>query len=177
MPKEGRKLPREKKLFQGELCHCCHSRPAKGFKYNAISCDACRVFFRRVVKESDEDANYQLPECLCEATFNTKCQSCRFKLCLDAGMKREYVSGTSFYRDNRTASQLSSQPTTFEGYLDSANKHFIEKCKTLFEAYVKGFPENSRDGSELSQLTQSTSSSINMTSHTVTGNRLYMSAK
>ena len=109
MPKEGRKLPREKKLFQGELCHCCHSRPAKGFKYNAISCDACRVFFRRVVKESDEDANYQLPECLCEATFNTKCQSCRFKLCLDAGMKREYVSGTSFYRDNRTVSQLSSQ--------------------------------------------------------------------
>ena len=169
MPKERRNPPREKKLFQDELCHCCRSRPAKGFKYNAISCDACRVFFRRVVKESDEEADYQLPECLCGTMVNTRCQSCRFKLCLDAGMKREFVSGTSFYRDNRTVSKLSSQPTTFVGYLDDTNSHFIDKCKTLFEAYVKGFAENSGGGSELSQLTQSSSSSINVPSHTVTG--------
>ena len=136
MPKTGKK--RDKKLFNDELCHVCKTRPAKGFKeqadfcqiikqlkddldncykdkrmtslkYNAISCDACRVFFRRVVKDSDSAVDYQLPDCKCGDVCNPLCQSCRFGKCLNAGMKREYVSGTSFYQDQRTIASVDSQ--------------------------------------------------------------------
>ena len=50
---------RGKKLEPGELCAVCRKRPAKGIKYNAVSCDACRVFFRRVVRESDDSFDYR----------------------------------------------------------------------------------------------------------------------
>ena len=36
-------------------CHICHEKPARGIKYNAISCDSCRVFFRRIVLIKDQD--------------------------------------------------------------------------------------------------------------------------
>ena len=36
--------------FQCTICGAA----AKGFKYGAISCEACRVFFRRLVKERDD---------------------------------------------------------------------------------------------------------------------------
>ena len=78
-------------------------------KYNAISCDACRVFFRRVVKDSDSAVDYQLPECKCGEVRNPLCQTCRFEKCLNVGMKREYVSGTSFYQDHRTIASVDSQ--------------------------------------------------------------------
>lgn len=50
---------RERKLEPGELCAVCKKRPAKGIKYNAVSCDACRVFFRRVVKDTDDSIDYR----------------------------------------------------------------------------------------------------------------------
>ena len=32
-------------------------RVADGFKYNAVSCDACRVFFERQVRETEKPFN------------------------------------------------------------------------------------------------------------------------
>ena len=51
---------RQKKLFAGEKCSIC-DREANGIKYNAISCDSCRVFFRRIVLSMEKSNKTQLP--------------------------------------------------------------------------------------------------------------------
>ena len=35
----------------------CLDRVADGMKYNAVSCDACRVFFERQVRETEKPFN------------------------------------------------------------------------------------------------------------------------
>ena len=47
-------------------CSIC-DRPANGMKYNAVSCDACRVFFGRIVKE--QDSNPTSITCKCGKCF------------------------------------------------------------------------------------------------------------
>jgi len=56
------RISRQKKLFAGEKCSIC-DREANGIKYNAISCDSCRVFFRRIVLSMEKNNRSQL-ECI-----------------------------------------------------------------------------------------------------------------
>jgi hypothetical protein len=94
-----------KKLFTGEKCRICE-RPAKGIKYNAISCDSCRVFFRRIVLIKDKEPHrdswskcvkvhirHRSPE-LSELQLNIRCQHCRLKLCYENGMQDRYVTSS-----------------------------------------------------------------------------------
>lgn len=104
---------RQKKLFAGEKCSIC-DREANGIKYNAISCDSCRVFFRRVVL-SMEKHSQQNTQLICNrdkvssCTYGLsprdtmlKCQHCRYDACQKAGMRVEYVQGTKAFSDSRT---------------------------------------------------------------------------
>jgi len=103
--------PRGKKLFSDERCAICQ-RKAQGIKYNAISCDSCRVFFRRIVLLQNHET-YKNLTCqreiiqsrsahLSNHEIMLKCQHCRFEACLKAGMRPEYVQGTNSFNDKRT---------------------------------------------------------------------------
>lgn len=117
--------PRLKKLFSGEKCGICH-RPAQGIKYNAISCDSCRVFFRRIVIMKDTCTKTNQPfeqPCmrnhilhknpgLPERDIMLKCQHCRFMQCITAGMKEEYVQGSIAFVDHRTCRRKKGKSTS-----------------------------------------------------------------
>lgn len=113
-----KKSGRQKKLFAGEKCSIC-DREANGIKYNAISCDSCRVFFRRIVLSMEKNNRSQL-ECIrtkmSSSTFGLtpreaqmKCQHCRFLACCNAGMCAEYVQGSAAFRSKKRLGSSNSK--------------------------------------------------------------------
>ncbi|EGT34312.1 hypothetical protein CAEBREN_06929 [Caenorhabditis brenneri] len=76
------------------LCAVCSSRAA-GFNYGAATCNACKMFFRRVhVRNEVEECKFQNGNCLAYCTF------CRFVQCLQAGMVFHPVVNTYDFRNN-----------------------------------------------------------------------------
>jgi len=117
-PEKKPRKPRGKKLFSDERCAICQ-RKAQGIKYNAISCDSCRVFFRRIVLLQNHET-YSNLTCqreiiqsrashLSNHEIMLKCQHCRFEACLKAGMRPEYVQGTRSFNDKRTCRKTNTE--------------------------------------------------------------------
>ena len=81
-----------------------------GIKYNAISCDSCRVFFRRVVLIKDRDPSrdtwskctlphlrHRLPN-KSEHSLKLRCQHCRLLMCYASGMADHFIASKSQIR-------------------------------------------------------------------------------
>ena len=60
------------------------------YHYNALSCQSCKIFFRRsIIKGSSKTCKYMGG---CQITMSArKCQSCRLKKCYAIGMLSKYV--------------------------------------------------------------------------------------
>uniref|UniRef100_A0A0R3RM01 Nuclear receptor domain-containing protein n=1 Tax=Elaeophora elaphi TaxID=1147741 RepID=A0A0R3RM01_9BILA len=72
------------------VCIVCGDN-ASGYHYKAITCEACKGFFRRSVRKR---ANYRCRwNGNCEITVPTRChcQHCRLKKCLEMGMNPDFV--------------------------------------------------------------------------------------
>jgi hypothetical protein len=89
----GKKKGPAPKLFKNEACRICGER-AEGVNYNAISCMACKAFYRRVVVAGkdlvcifpSQDHNMSPDE------KRSRCRHCRLEACHAAGMKPQYVT-------------------------------------------------------------------------------------
>jgi len=75
------------------LCYVCGEKAGKHSYYGGQVCASCRAFFRRSVQskyyeifECKKDKN-----CLVNAQTRKNCQFCRFKKCLESGMKTSWV--------------------------------------------------------------------------------------
>jgi len=82
-----------KKEVEEYLCYCCGEKAGKHSYYGGQVCASCRAFFRRSVQSK----YYEIFQCKfdknCKITSQTRktCQFCRFKKCLEAGMKPSWV--------------------------------------------------------------------------------------
>ncbi|PIC29939.1 hypothetical protein B9Z55_021351 [Caenorhabditis nigoni] len=65
---------------RGGMCSICNVRAHNGFSYGAYCCNACKMFFRRVLFEGN------LAPCDRDGNCLRKCRFCRFKRCIEAGM-------------------------------------------------------------------------------------------
>ncbi|CAP20526.1 Protein CBR-NHR-157 [Caenorhabditis briggsae] len=65
-------------------CVIC-KRPAFSHNYGVLSCDACKMFFRRVVT-LNRDYQCKKGGACTPKEKTTTCKGCRFKLCQDSGM-------------------------------------------------------------------------------------------
>merc|ERR1719210_1458367 len=71
------------------LCYVCGEKAGKHSYYGGQVCASCRAFFRRSVQSK----YYEIFECkkdkscLVNAQTRKNCQFCRFKKCLESGMK------------------------------------------------------------------------------------------
>ncbi|EFO96409.1 hypothetical protein CRE_14689 [Caenorhabditis remanei] len=69
-----------------QLCKVCGDTASKIF-YGVLTCEGCRVFFRRYAGKDVKLMCYSRGNCNLLEKF-TKCQKCRMRKCLEVGMNR-----------------------------------------------------------------------------------------
>lgn len=158
--KKGTRRKRNTKMYANEKVlknvQLCNSKPAQctvcdkpadGVKYNAISCDSCRVFYRRIILAVDKDPTFK-PPCKCGGVVRRhdgrdaievmlKCQRCRLEKCHTVGMEARYVTGHSSHNDLRTVRKRSI-PLTWASSLDGNDTHVYDTLMMIYNAYVNG---------------------------------------
>uniref|UniRef100_A0A1I7V5R5 Nuclear receptor domain-containing protein n=2 Tax=Loa loa TaxID=7209 RepID=A0A1I7V5R5_LOALO len=72
------------------LCAVCGDK-ASGNHYSVPSCEGCKGFFRRTIQKKIEYVCYKQGNCIVDQKNRNRCQSCRFKKCLQLGMRQESV--------------------------------------------------------------------------------------
>ena len=60
-----------------------------GYHYSVFSCEGCKGFFKRSVQKSLNYVCKESQNCVVNRVTRNNCQYCRFRKCLEAGMKRE----------------------------------------------------------------------------------------
>lgn len=65
--------------------------PAFYRNYGAKSCDSCRDFFKRTVEKNCKYRCIWIENCPINSESRRNCRFCRFKRCLNVGMRRERV--------------------------------------------------------------------------------------
>lgn len=71
-------------------CRVCGDR-ASGYHYGVTSCEGCKGFFRRSMQKQMEYRCLRDGKCQVVRMNRNRCQYCRFKKCLAAGMSRDSV--------------------------------------------------------------------------------------
>ncbi|KAK0041258.1 nuclear receptor subfamily 1 group D member 2 [Biomphalaria pfeifferi] len=85
-PKDGQKNA-NKVGVQEIPCRVC-AAPSSGFHFGALTCEGCKGFFRRMVKER-EAYNYKCSKsgtCEVNAMTRNMCKACRYNKCIQIGM-------------------------------------------------------------------------------------------
>ncbi|XP_047225728.1 nuclear receptor subfamily 1 group I member 2 isoform X3 [Girardinichthys multiradiatus] len=62
---------------------------AKGYHFNALTCEGCKGFFRRAIKRSTELRCPFLNKCTITKNNRRSCQACRFRKCQAIGMRKD----------------------------------------------------------------------------------------
>lgn len=73
-----------------KICVVCNDR-ATGYHFNAMTCEGCKGFFRRTIKNSRKFVCSYNNSCIVTRQNRRQCQACRFDKCLKRGMKRECI--------------------------------------------------------------------------------------
>merc|ERR1712106_600528 len=75
------------------VCYVCGEKAGKHSYYGGQVCASCRAFFRRSVQSKYYEIFEckKVKNCLVNAQTRKNCQFCRFKKCLESGMKPSWV--------------------------------------------------------------------------------------
>nr|XP_006823929.1 PREDICTED: nuclear receptor subfamily 1 group D member 2-like [Saccoglossus kowalevskii] len=73
-------------------CKVCGDR-SSGFHYGVMACEGCKGFFRRSIQKKIEYKCNFSGNCLIERMNRNRCQHCRFKKCVMAGMSKDFRIG------------------------------------------------------------------------------------
>lgn len=150
---DDRKLKINFKIIPCKVCNA----PSSGFHFGAITCEGCKGFFRRMLKEqlhkkficvNDEPCNI-------DSANRTTCKCCRFEKCLKVGMT---LDGTRLGRQSnsvkrRTLMQYiaNDEPdlqNDFQQYHGSASKDAANSPTVGNSGSTSGILEENEDSSE-----------------------------
>ncbi|EDL39543.1 nuclear receptor subfamily 5, group A, member 2 [Mus musculus] len=93
-----------------ELCPVCGDK-VSGYHYGLLTCESCKGFFKRTVQNQKRYTCIENQNCQIDKTQRKRCPYCRFKKCIDVGMKLEGRAIKSEYPD-----PYSSSPESMMGY-------------------------------------------------------------
>lgn len=134
------------------LCQICSDK-VSGFHYGAYSCEGCKLFFGRIIKQEK-----QIKPCRdnqqCNITKKTRkrCQDCRIKKCIKVGMDQQAVRmGRPFNQRKNTATakqydKSKIQQTCNDPISDTAHINTFELQHDTYKPHKK-FRYNSRNKS------------------------------
>ncbi|VDK43375.1 unnamed protein product [Taenia asiatica] len=71
-------------------CQVCGDK-ASGYHYGVISCEGCKGFFRRSIQKQIEYKCLREGKCTVVRLNRNRCQYCRFRKCIVAGMSKDSV--------------------------------------------------------------------------------------
>ncbi|CAF1308142.1 unnamed protein product, partial [Didymodactylos carnosus] len=82
--------PKIEDIFKQILCARCNA-PSSGIHFGATTCEGCKRFFRRTIKERTPQRYKCLESNNCEINTSTRNMSraCRFQKCVNGGMSIE----------------------------------------------------------------------------------------
>ncbi|XP_032422613.1 nuclear receptor subfamily 1 group I member 2 isoform X2 [Xiphophorus hellerii] len=83
----------EKEVTEDEepkACGVCGDL-AKGYHFNALTCEGCKGFFRRAINRSTQLRCLFLNKCIITKNNRRSCQACRFRKCQAIGMQKDMV--------------------------------------------------------------------------------------
>ncbi|XP_038187902.1 oxysterols receptor LXR-alpha isoform X3 [Arvicola amphibius] len=109
-PQKRKKGPAPK-MLGNELCSVCGDK-ASGFHYNVLSCEGCKGFFRRSVIKGARYVCHSGGHCPMDTYMRRKCQECRLRKCLQAGMREECVLSEEQIRLKKLKRQEEEQAQT-----------------------------------------------------------------
>ncbi|PAA54676.1 hypothetical protein BOX15_Mlig000027g7, partial [Macrostomum lignano] len=72
-------------MSENQICVVCGDY-ASGFHYSALTCEACKSFFKRTVQDKHEYTCSGNFDCSVSKSMRKSCQYCRFQKCLVNGM-------------------------------------------------------------------------------------------
>ncbi|XP_041857486.1 nuclear receptor subfamily 1 group I member 2 [Melanotaenia boesemani] len=75
---------------------------AKGYHFNALTCEGCKGFFRRAIKRSVQLNCPFLNKCTITKNNRRSCQACRFHRCQAIGMRKEMVMSEKAVLERRS---------------------------------------------------------------------------
>ncbi|KAK5890415.1 hypothetical protein CesoFtcFv8_013937 [Champsocephalus esox] len=78
---------------------------AKGYHFNALTCEGCKGFFRRAIKRSTQLRCRFQNKCSITKNNRRSCQACRFRKCRAIGMRQEMVMSEKEVQERRTRIQ------------------------------------------------------------------------
>ena len=105
-------------------CHVCKEEAGKHCYYGGQSCTSCRSFFRRSVQSGSWERYFCTKQRNCELSLKTrkKCQFCRYKACLNAGMKANWVLNEE-EKENFMNARRNKEPIQDKNCKPKSGKH------------------------------------------------------
>lgn len=89
---ENPNSPTVAELFKKFACTVCGA-PSSGLHFGAVTCEGCKGFFRRSIKERAPE-RYKCNEngnCVIDPANRNVCRFCRYQSCIRAGMDPESI--------------------------------------------------------------------------------------
>ncbi|XP_021370913.1 peroxisome proliferator-activated receptor alpha-like [Mizuhopecten yessoensis] len=123
------------------LCKICGDK-ASGYHYGVFSCEGCKGFFRRTVRQNMVYKPCENPNgCLIMRISRNRCQYCRMKKCITAGMSHEGVRlGRCPKKDKPSKTKFFKLPQTSHGSVDVDKQIKSEQMVlTIHDAFKAAF--------------------------------------
>jgi len=73
-----------------KICGVCNDK-ATGYHFNALTCEGCKGFFRRSMKNAKMFICSYSNQCSITKNNRRQCQACRLQKCVKIGMKKECI--------------------------------------------------------------------------------------
>ncbi|CAN9497658.1 unnamed protein product [Ophioblennius macclurei] len=155
-PKRSTTTTRKKVTDDEEpkVCGVCGDL-ARGYHFNALTCEGCKSFFRRVIKRSTQLQCPLLNNCTITKNSRRSCQACRFQKCQSIGMRGDMVMSEEQILERRIRIQEKKMRTA-ASQLSTRQEEMIQELlcghRSTFDptfSHFKGFRSIDRNMHEV----------------------------
>ncbi|CAF4005300.1 unnamed protein product [Rotaria sordida] len=139
-------------LYKKLPCVICNAS-ASGIHFGAVTCEACKGFFRRSIKENALEQYHCIENNNCEIISTSKitCRACRFRKCIQTGMSMNASRiGRQSNLFKESIRQFQNNSTSIATVIDSVRIASMAKKRKTNNKNDKIFASNNEIDIELS---------------------------